>query len=140
MPKITGGKAFRARLARITSDDGRRQIGAALFAAGGLIEDEAKGSIMAGSQSGKGHVASLPGQPPNNDTQHLHDNIETVQVDPLHVEVSSNASYSAALEFGTSKMAERPFMRPATAQSRKEITALVRRAVDKISRGGKVTG
>jgi hypothetical protein len=31
-------------------------------------------------------------------------------------------------------------MRPAVAKKRKEVTALVRRAVNKIARGGKVTG
>lgn len=140
MPRITGGKAFKARLARITSEDGKRQIGAALFAGGNILETEAALSITAGAVSGKGHVPSRPGEPPNADTHLLDRSIETVQVEPLRVEVSANAPYSVALEFGTPKMAERPFMRPAAAKTRKEIAGLVRTAVDKISRGGRVTG
>lgn len=138
MPKISGGKAFSARLKRLTSPEAQRQIGAALFAGGQEIEVEAQISITAGSVSGKGHVPSRPGEPPNQDTGVLANNIETNQVAPLRVEVSSNAPYAAALEFGTSRMAERPYMRPAAAKKRAEVTALVRRAVDKVSRGGSV--
>jgi len=140
MAKITGAKAFSARLKRLTSPEAQRQIGAALFAGGEEIQIEAQISITNGAVSGKGHVPSRPGEPPNADTHRLADNIETVQVSPLRVEVSSNAPYAAALELGTSKMADRPYMRPAVAKKRKEVTALVRRAVNKIARGGKVTG
>lgn len=139
MAKVTGGKAFKAKLARITGDEGKRQIGAALFAGGQILEVEAALSITNGAVSGKNHVPSKPGEPPNSDTHLLDRSIETVQVEQLHVEISANAPYAVALEFGTSKMAERPYMRPATAKTRKEITSLVRRAVTKIARGVKVT-
>lgn len=138
MPKITGRKALSARLKRLTSPEAQRQIGAALFAAGQEIEIEAALSITNGAVSGKGHVPSAPGQPPNADTHVLDRSIETNQVAPLRVEVSANAPYAVPLEFGTSKMAARPFMGPAAQRKRKEVTALVRRAVDKISRGGRV--
>jgi HK97 gp10 family phage protein len=52
------------------------------------------------------------------------------QTAPLRVEVSSNAPYSAALEYGTSKMAERPFMRPAVKAKRQRVTELVGKAVN----------
>jgi HK97 gp10 family phage protein len=55
----------------------------------------------------------------------------------MTVEVSANAPYAAALEFGTSKMAERPYMRPAVARKRKEAIALVRKAVRDVVVGGK---
>ena len=61
-----------------------------------------------------------------------------MQISPVLVEVSSNAPYSAPLEFGTSKMAARPFMRPARDKMRAEVTELVRRAVEKIAKGGNV--
>jgi HK97 gp10 family phage protein len=51
--------------------------------------------------------------------------------------VSANAPYSVALEFGTSKMAARPFMGPAT-DKRKEVTDLIQRAVSKVVAGGSV--
>lgn len=140
MPKITGGKAASARLKRLTSPEAQRQIGAALFAGGQEIEVEAALSITNGAVSGKGHVASAPGQPPNADTHVLDRSIETNQVAPLRVEVSANAPWAVPLERGTSKMAERPFMGPAAQRKRAEVTAMVRGAIDKVARGGTVTG
>lgn len=139
MPKVTGGKGHTDRLNRMTSPDAIAGVGRALFAGGQILETHAARSITEGSVSGKGHVPSRPGEPPTNDTGVLARNIETVQVEPLKVEVSSNAPYAAALEYGTSKMAERPYMRPATAATKGEITALVRKAVDHIAKGGKVS-
>ena len=139
MPKITGGKAHAARLKRLTSPEAMAAVDRALVVGGERLQSAAQASIMRGAVSEMGHVPSRPGEPPSNDTQHLHDSIETVHVEPWKVEVSSNASYSKALEFGTSKMAERPFMRPAAAKTRKEIVDLVVRAVKHISKGGTVS-
>jgi hypothetical protein len=52
--------------------------------------------------------------------------------------VSANAPYSVPLEFGTSKMAARPYMGPATANKRKEAVDLIRAAVSKVVAGGSV--
>jgi HK97 gp10 family phage protein len=136
MARIIGARAHTARLRALRGPEMVRRVGAALFAGGQAIQVEAQTSITRGAVSGKEHVPSAPGQPPNHDTGVLANNIETVQTGPLSVEVSSNAPYSAALEFGTSKMAERPFMRPATASKRREVTQLVRRAVDHAVRRG----
>jgi HK97 gp10 family phage protein len=108
-----------------------KQITAALYSAGQDIELEAEHSITQGSVSGKGHVPSAPGQPPNRDTGTLDTNIETTieAQNPPTVHVTSNAPYSAALEYGTSKMAERPFMRPATEKNRKKVGQKVAQAV-----------
>lgn len=138
MVKITGDKAFSAKLKSISGRGKDADLGRALFAAGNLIEDHAKRLIVAGSVSGKGHVPSLPGQPPSADTRRLDGNIETVQVAPLKVEVSSNAPYSAALEYGTSKMAARPFMGPSVEAKKGEAIDLVRRAIDHIIAGGSI--
>lgn len=107
-----------------------REVGKALFAAGELIAVEAQVSITAGAVSGKKHVASSPGQAPNQDTGTLAGNIETNQIAPLIVEVSSNAPYAAPLEFGTSRMEARPYMAPARDAKRPEVEQLVRRGVD----------
>jgi HK97 gp10 family phage protein len=56
-------------------------------------------------------------------------------VGPLKVEVSSNAPYAAALEFGTSKMLPRPYMQPATSRRRREVVELVRGAVTRVTKG-----
>ena len=108
-----------------------RQVTGALYAAGQDIELDAERSITEGSVSGPGHVPSLPGQPPNRDTGHLDTNIETTveAQNPPTVHVTSHAEYSAALEYGTSKMAERPFMRPATEKNRKNVSSKVAAAV-----------
>lgn len=136
--KITGDKAFRAKLKRISGPEMERSVGKALFRAGNLISDEAQDSITRGSASAGRHIASAPGEPPNNDTGVLKGNIEVNQVAPLKVEVSSNAPYAADLEFGTSKMAERPYMRPALAAKRAEVKALLNEAVDHVLAGGKL--
>jgi HK97 gp10 family phage protein len=82
-------------------------------------------------------VPSLPGQPPNQDTGVLGNNIETdlrFEASGPIAEISSNAPYSAPLEFGTSKMAARPFMAPARDAKRGEVQRLVTAAVERLSR------
>lgn len=108
----------------------RRAIRPALFAAGQKIAVEAQISITDGAVSGANHAPSAPGAAPNNDTGVLANNIETAETGDLKVEVSSNAPYSAALEFGTSKIAARPFMAPAAQKKTQEANDLVRRALE----------
>ncbi|MFS0771038.1 HK97-gp10 family putative phage morphogenesis protein [Sphingomonas sp. 1P08PE] len=134
VPRIKGAKEHSRRLERMRGRGAERLIGQALFVGGNTIQVEAQISITAGAQSGKGHVPSQPGQAPNADTHRLADNIETVQPAPLRVEVSSNAPYSAALEFGTSKVAARPFMGPAVAAKKDEVIALVARAISEANK------
>lgn len=129
MPRITGTQGVAIRLSRITDENMVRKVGQALFAGGELIRAEAFHMISEGSVSGKGHIASLPGEAPNRDSGVLQAHIEAVQTGPLSAEVSSNAPYASALEFGTSKMAERPYMRPATQRKRKDVVAGVRASV-----------
>jgi len=136
MAKITGADKHQKRLRRIVSGEAVREITAALYAAGQRIELDAETSITAGSVSGRNHVPSAPGEPPNADTRFLDTNIETTieTQNPPTVHVTSNAPYSAALEFGTSKMAERPFMRPALAKNKNRLPRDVAAAVNRISR------
>lgn len=130
MVKITGHDNVSRKLRGLAGEATIRKVGSALFAAGQMIQVEAQLSITEGAVSGRGHVPSRPGEPPKQNTGVLANNIETVLVAPLRVEVSSNAPYARALEFGTSKMAERPYMRPAVAKKKAEVVALVRQAVD----------
>ncbi|MGJ0508928.1 MAG: HK97-gp10 family putative phage morphogenesis protein [Methylocystis sp.] len=112
-----------------------RMVGAALFAGGDEIRAEAAHMITEGAVSGKYHVPSLPGHPPLEDTGVLRTHIETTQVAPLRVEVSSNAPYAVALEVGTSKMAARPYMGPASRNMKKEVIARVKSAIDAAVKG-----
>lgn len=116
-----------------------REVSKALFMAGEVVEGEAARSITTGSAGGqKGgkhqHVRSRPGEAPNEEFGGLARNIETVQVEPFRVEVSSNAPYSVALEFGTSKMAARPFMSPAVQATRKKVQQIIADAVARSTR------
>ena len=97
---------------------------------------EASFLITQGSVGGLNHVPSLPGQAPNADTGHLHASIHVEAQGPYKALSVADASYSAALEFGTSRMAERPFMRPAARTVRREAEVLVRAAVKRLSAGG----
>lgn len=135
MPKVTGRERAQARLNGLAGQKLVAKVGQALFAGGELIRAEAAHLITEGAISGKNHVPSLPGQPPNEDTGVLRTHIETAQISPLRVEVSSNAPYAVALEAGTSKMRERPYMGPATRRKRKEVVQLVQRAVNEAVKG-----
>ena len=136
MASVTGNKKHQQRLERLASPRGQQLINQALYLAGQEIELEAERSITAGSISGKGHIPSAPGQPPNADTRRLDSNIVTTVVGRGVVEVTSRAPYSAALEYGTSRMAERPFMRPAVAKKRARAVQIIEQAVDKLARDG----
>lgn len=117
---VKGAKAHSARLKsmmRIKAESQRQ-----LLAAGELVAEDAANSIRAGAVSGPGHVPSLPGQPPNADTHRLDASIDAV-LSPTgkSVRVRANAPYAAFLEFGTSKMVERPFLRPALRRNRNRV-------------------
>ena len=129
MPKISGSKGVSNRLAGLSGQKKVQFVGRALFAAGEEIKAHAARLITEGAVSGANHVASLPGHPPNEDTGHLRTGIIVEQPGPLRVLVASNARYSAALEYGTSKMAARPFMGPSARSKRKRVRELVGTAV-----------
>lgn len=137
MVKITGRDRVSARLHGLAGQAAVQRIGAALFAGGELIRAEAHALISEGAISGRGHVPSAPGEPPNRDTGTLQAHLETTQPAPLHVEVTSNAPHAVPLEVGTSKMAARPSMGPASRRKRKEVVEMVRRAVNETLRMGR---
>lgn len=134
MVKIAGTISVKARIRSINGDEAIREIGKALYVAADHIKQTAQHSITEGSISGKGHIPSAPGQPPNADTHNLDRQIEAELVQPLKAIVSSNARYAAALEFGTSKMAPRPYMMPAAQRERPNVTKLVQQAINRVTR------
>lgn len=110
-----------------------RQVAQALYSAGQLIELDAERSITAGSVSGAGHVPSLPGQPPNNDTGGLVRSIETRLNGTDLVTVTAggpSAPYAVYMEYGTGTISPRPFMRPAVERNRKKVVQMVGDAVN----------
>lgn len=137
MSRVWKGQAsLDKRLKAITSPRARKMLGAALREAGETIATYAQKSITTGAVSGKGHVPSKPGEPPSNDSGVLANNIEVTQPAVDEVVVSSNAPYGAALEWGTSKMAARPYFRPARDAKKKEARKRFAEQVDKIVKGG----
>lgn len=133
MPKNDGYRIHANRLARLRRV--KSPILKKLYMAGEKVREDAKQSIREGAVSGPGHVASAPGSPPNADTHQLDLSIDTV-INPskLSVSVVSKAPYSAALEFGTSRIAERPFLRPALQRNRNRIVLGVVQAVNDTAR------
>lgn len=69
------------------------------------------------SQPGQGetygrHTASAPGDAPAVDTGRLRQSIVALKVGDARWRVGTNVQYALYLEFGTRRMAPRPFIRP----------------------------
>ena len=136
MAKITGAERHKRRLQKMRGSRAIRPVTQAIFAAAQDLAADAALSITTGGTTGKNHVPSAPGTPPNNDLGGLAGNIEAVSTGPLTAEASSNAVYGAAQEFGSEKqgLPERPYMRPAAKRARPEAQARVVKAVNKVIR------
>ena len=78
------------------------------------------------------HTASAPNMPPATDTGFLGQNIsidvKTRSDGAVVGQIISAAPYSKALEFGTVEMQQRPFMRPALEQNKRNINRRFRQA------------
>lgn len=137
MPKITGAAATSKRLKGLVGDRAIRTLSKAVFAAGERIQVAAQISITEGAVSGKAHVPSAPGTPPNNDSGVLANNIETTRdaSNPLRVLVASTAPYAADQEFGNSRLPPRPYMAPAAVRERAAVVEIIGRAVRSIAKG-----
>lgn len=137
MARIKGVDRHRRRLKAMATRT-PAEVARALYVVGQEIEIDAEVSITKGSISGPNHVPSRPGEPPNADTRRLDTSIETVLIsqNPPEVHVVSNAPYSAALEYGTSRMLERPFMRPAAQRKRRRVVEVVGNAASVVVRRG----
>jgi len=104
-----------------------------------LVQNTAKNSIMKGGagetvqryEPRRTHTVSKPLDPPANDTGFLVSQI-TMNVKPqpngsVVGQIISSAPYSAALEFGTTQMTERPFMQPALEQNKRKIVDMFKK-------------
>lgn len=137
MSRLKGLDKHLRRLRSLSGADMVRAAGAAVYESADAIRAEAFRSISAGSVSGAGHVPSAPGQPPNRDTGNLQSKLKSVPTGPLSAEVRSEAEYAAPLEFGTSNMAARPYMRPARDKELEPSRRRLARQIDRLnSRAG----
>lgn len=116
----------------------------AVYAVADMIKTDAQVSITTGAVSGKNHVPSAPGTPPNQDTGALANSIEVERVNDLTARVVANAPYAAIQELGGSTGAatlpERPYMRPAAAKNRESGKRLMEAAVARVVKGGTLAG
>jgi len=109
---MKGRKKHKQRMERLSAD-AVAMAGKIVFVGADMVRAEAFRGVSAGSVSGKNHVASKPGEYPNRDTGGLQNGFKTEKTGALTAEFRSETDYSRALEFGTSKMAARPHIRPA---------------------------
>lgn len=113
-----------------------------LLGAIALMVGDAKRSVARGPKTGrvymKGknrnirHQASAPGEPPATDTGRLVNSIvgdAKVVGKQVQGYLEARTAYAGYLEFGTRKMAARPFMTPAVMRNRDRAIALMREAV-----------
>jgi HK97 gp10 family phage protein len=105
-----------------------------------IAEADAKRSIVKGPKSGRvyqkknpkrTHQASAPGQPPAQDLGFLSNSIRA-EAGPHQssVDLVASAPYAVHLEYGTRKMAPRPFMRPAGDKAAAQGGAIIKAYVD----------
>ncbi len=104
-----------------------------LIAAANDVRNTAVDSIISGPKTGEiyyrrgvAHQASAPGEPPANDLGNLANSINLRIDQPrMVVFVNASAKYAPALEYGTRKMAARPYLRPALMEHVASINARV---------------
>lgn len=110
---MKGKDRFLRKLRFYSSREFDELAGAVIEEAADAVRAEAFYSISRGSVSGAGHVPSKPGEPPNREFGDLQAGLSVKRTGLLSAEVRAEAAHSRPLEFGTSKLAARPFLRPA---------------------------
>lgn len=118
---LNGSKELQAAL-RNMSDEVRGNVSKAVIGTAMELRRDVVKSIQRGPASGRTyqkynprrtHTASAPDQPPMSDTGRLANSITFDKIDDLTASVGSAIAYAAYLEYGTSRMAARPYFRPA---------------------------
>lgn len=124
--RLEGSDQLQRELRRL-SDDLREEAGKAVLATAVEMRADIVTSIQRGPASGRTykksnptrtHTASALGQPPMSDTGRLANSITFDRVGDLTATVGSALNYAPWLEYGTSRMAARPFFRPAIERMR----------------------
>ena len=134
---ISGQSELMARLQEAGSE-ARTRVSAIVRETAFDVQADAVESIQRGDKTGivytksnptRTHQASAPGEAPASDTGILAGSIDTQKVADLTYEVGTNLHYGALLEFGTLKIAERPWLRPAVDRNREEFFTRLRAAL-----------
>jgi HK97 gp10 family phage protein len=143
--KVEGVEQLNKNLALLADKYGK-SVADALLVSGEVVRGDAIKSIQTRSggetvtryRAGGGqyiHVAAAPNTPPNTDTGALARSIVT-EVQQGDVYVGSGLEYAPHLEFGTSKMIQRPFLNPALEKNRRRIGKLISDAIKKTTNRG----
>jgi len=138
--EVRGSKELE-RYLKTASAEVREEVGNQVTTTALRLQKDAKRRVKKKPASGRvyekynprrTHQASAPGEAPMSDTGRLANSIVFDTVGPLTATVGARAVYAAWLEYGTRKMAPRPFMRPAAevqrARFQDDIEAAIRRA------------
>ena len=134
---ISGDKALVEALQKYGAKSVNRIEEAVQATAMDVMADSVK-SIQRGSKTGitykktnpnRIHRASAPGEAPASDTGRLAGSIDAVKLTPLTWEVGTLLKYGEWLEYGTQKIAERPWLRPAVDRGRAEFFSRLRAAL-----------
>lgn len=139
--KVTGARRLQRRFAAL-SEELTAGLGQALLEGAEAVRDEAVRSITSEPKSGRlsataggaaRHRASAPGQPPAAQTGRLAASIEARRGPGLSATVGVHdravAEYAEHLEFGTRRMAARPWLVPALERARGDIRRRIEDAV-----------
>jgi len=89
-----------------------------------------QGRLRIGRPRWKPHTASAPGKPPTRDTSELAQSIKiAVEGEDKQIvgTVGTDKPYGKRLEYGTSKMAARPWLRPSAEKATEKIIQIFRR-------------
>lgn len=120
------------------SEDTRAKVDSVLRQVALSVQADAVRSMHQGDKSGivykkynpnRIHRASAAGEAPASDTGVLAGSIEMTQVAPLHYQVGTALVYGRWLEYGTLKIAERPWLRPAVEKNRALLRDAIRSAL-----------
>ncbi len=85
-------------------------------------------AVAGPTKTSPGTPASKPGEPPHRRTGMLSRSI-THEVTATTARVGTNVKYGKFLETGTSKMAARPYLRPAVIKNRRKIKKILNRKI-----------
>jgi len=122
--------------------DARSGIGAALAGSVIALDAHAKQKIQGGGRGGRvyrrrtvSHQASAPGEFPKSDTGQLVASLFfKLSSDKLRAFFGTKLAYGRYLEYGTSRMQARPWLRPTFKANEEKMVARVKAAVDEALR------
>ena len=96
------------------------------------IKNKGTGRVYERYNPRRSHQASAPDMPPATDTgflgQNISMNVKTRSDGAVVAQIVSAAPYIKALEYGTTEIHQRPFMRPALTKNRRNINRKFRNA------------